>query len=63
MPGEGIPTIKWGTFYDRKGMPHIAPVIESRLMAMHVLDGDCFCTPVVNKTTRGTTIFIHCVIH
>lgn len=63
MPGEGIPEIKWGTFHDKFGIAHIAPVCEDGiLMARHILDLSCHCSPTIDRDPR-VTIVVHNVIH
>ena len=62
MPGVGLPTIKWGTFYDREGNAHVAPVIDSYLMAGHKLKESCACSPTVD-VGKKLTIMVHHVIH
>ena len=62
MPGPGIPYIKWGLFYDEKGVAHVAPAIEEYLMKGHTLSKDCKCSPRIHKT-RDAHMVIHYVIH
>jgi len=60
MPGKDIPPIRWGTFYDRQGNPHIGPAINEYLMEGHVLKETCFCGP---KTTLSPIAKIRIIIH
>jgi hypothetical protein len=62
VPGKDIPEIKWGTFHDRDGIAHIAPVIEKRLMAPHILSERCHCGPTIEIRPK-VTIIIHHVVH
>lgn len=62
MPGPGIPTIKWGRFFDPGGVVHIAPAIEEYLMKGHRLALGCQCSPKIEKD-KDYMIVIHYVIH
>jgi hypothetical protein len=62
MPADGIPVIKWGTFYDRSGVIHVAPAIESYLMFGHKLSMKCNCCPRIDEG-KNYRIVIHEVIH
>jgi hypothetical protein len=62
MPGEAIPAIRWGTFYDRNGVAHIAPTINEFLMEGHKLSAACACNPLAEQM-KHITIMIHYVIH
>lgn len=62
MPGPGIPEIKWGTFFDPGGVPHIAPAIETYLMKGHRLALQCACGPRLEKGPNHL-IVVHYVIH
>jgi hypothetical protein len=62
MPGPGIPSITWGTFKDVHHVPHIAPVIEGRLMPGHKLSPMCKCGPTIERSPH-VMIVIHHVIH
>jgi hypothetical protein len=68
MPGPGIPTVDWGTFHDRNGVAHVAPVLNfhykgvKELMTGHKLTTDCFCNPL-NASGQNYKIIIHYVVH
>jgi len=62
VPGVNIPPIRWGTFFDKDGVAHVAPAVEGYLMAGHVLKTSCWCCPRVDKT-RNIEIVIHEIVH
>lgn len=62
MPGDNIPQIRWGTFYDQNGQPHVAPAINGYLMKGHVLKTTCWCSPRIEKG-KHVEIVIHEIVH
>jgi hypothetical protein len=62
MPGKDIPEIKWGTFYDKSGTAHVAPVINGYLMDGHVLSAGCQCGPTIDRHPK-VKILVHYVVH
>ena len=62
MPGPDISEIKWGTFYDRMGTAHVAPVINTMLMEGHKLTVKCFCSPRI-ELGKDYQIIVHYVVH